>query len=77
MTLFLVTFLRHLRLPKIDFGTFQLGIAQLVPRVSGSPSPPLPPIDWKSTGAIEKNIKESEKFPKLTERVPAGHKTSK
>ena len=33
----LVTLLRHLRLPKIDFGTFQLGIAQLVPRVSGSP----------------------------------------
>ena len=76
-----MTLLRRLRLPKIDFGTFQLGIAQLVPRVSGSPSPPLPPpappktcekkkipkkvpnpppspppIDWKSTGAIEKNI---------------------
>ena len=28
---------------KIDFGTFQLGIAQLVPRVSGSPSPLPPP----------------------------------
>ncbi len=28
--------------PKIDFGTFQLGIVQLVPRVSGSPSPPSP-----------------------------------
>jgi hypothetical protein len=28
--------------PKIDFGTFQLGIAQLVPRFSGSPSAPLP-----------------------------------
>ena len=35
----LVTLLRRLRLPKINFGTFQLGIAQLVPRVSGSPSP--------------------------------------
>ena len=35
----LVTLLRRLRLRKIDFGTFQLGIAQLVPRVSGSPSP--------------------------------------
>jgi hypothetical protein len=36
----LVTLLRRLRLRKIDFGTFQLGIAQLVPRVSGSPLPP-------------------------------------
>ncbi len=94
----LVTLLRRLRLRKIDFGTFQLGIAQLVPRVSGSPSPlpapknrekkkkvpnppprppSPPPIDWKSTGAIEKNIEESEKFPEATERVPAGHKTSR
>ena len=31
----LVTLLRRLRLRKIDFGTFQLGIAQLVPRVRG------------------------------------------
>jgi hypothetical protein len=85
----LVTLLRRLRLPKIDFGTFQLGIAQLVPRVSGSPSPPSPlpapknhkkkkfqkkkvpnppphlppPIDWKSTGAIGKNIPEWLKRP--------------
>ncbi len=34
----LVTLLRPLRLQKIDFRTFQLGIAQLVPRVLGSPS---------------------------------------
>jgi hypothetical protein len=39
----LVTLLRRLRLRKIDFGTFQLGIAQLVPRVLGSPSPSPPP----------------------------------
>ena len=77
-----VTLLRRLRLRKIDFGTFQLGIAQLVPRVSGSPLPPPrppnsrkkknpkkvpnpppspPPIDWKSTGAIGKNIARVKK----------------
>ena len=56
----LVTLLRRLRLRKIDFGTFQLGIAQLVPRVSGSPSPlPAPPPREK------KKNPETKKFRTL------------
>ena len=43
VTLFLVTLLRHLRLPKIDFKTFQLGITQLVLWVRGQ-SGSHPPI---------------------------------
>ncbi len=47
--------------PKINFGTFQLGIAQLVPRVSGSPSPPSPLPAPKS----RKKKKNSEKRKKV------------
>ena len=95
----LVTLLRRLRLRKIDFGTFQLGIAQLVPRVSGSPlppprppklakkkkfrkkfrtrPPPLPLLIGNRRERSEKISSGSKKFPEVTERVPAGHKTSR
>ncbi len=78
----LVTLLRRLRLPKIDFGTFQLGIAQLVPRVSGSPSHlPAPKIPkkkkfWKKFRTLpppspppywlEIDGSDRKKFPDLT-----------
>ncbi len=95
----LVTLLRRLRLPKINFGTFQLGIVQLGPRVLGSPSPPLPPPPPPKKSR-KKNFRKNFKFPlpppllignrrerskkvsrlnvpiAITERVPAGHKTS-
>ena len=97
----LVTLLRRLRLRKIDFGTFQLGIAQLVPRVSGFgvPPPPSPPPKTREKKNFQKKFRTrppplphlignrrersekisigSKKFPQLTERVPAGHKTSR
>ena len=54
----LVTLLRRLRLRKIDFGTFQLGIAQLVPRVFGVTLPPSPPPKL----AKKKKVPKKKKF---------------
>ncbi len=62
----LVTLLRRLRLPKIDFGTFQLGIAQLCLAFGGHP-PPLrpspPPPHHREKKNSEKKSSEPSPHP--------------